>query len=704
MATAMFVITCVSLAITLIGITAKVTIGVSAFNSLKDIVDIDKIGQLKGFDEAYLGMAGQALEMLGHFLSYAQLLVGCCAFLALIFNAFKLWASAIELKKFFVDAIFKCLIVMALMMVYPQVIYKTIDIGTELGVEASGGYDSVNTAFSELAVKVQTIWDKGTEELINVLSNGGTRDSEGNLIISDTILNEFTKTGLSKEEATQYLAKKGIVVGDSGASGMWFWKNDQSKLEKKAKDIFNSDAQMIKFMKQSLSIVDSLAEVLTGKTSSDITDGTADGSLSRVDIMTEGKDALEKMFLNPYIDNTKRLSVGTMLKTAIIVQEIASSGALSSAETNEDGTGVSLNQIAESDSPRLVVKLIGTFLKFFLYKIVLVLSIMIVMIEYILTIIEFLIVASVSALLIPLYFIDATKNFAANILKMILTFFVKIIVSTMMTFFVMGLYIRMGTRMPSLDLNSTTAILYYIFNCLIGVILAKSSGKLASAVISGNPSLGIGDVANEMRGVSHMAHSMGHAAGSAMHDIHMAGQKAQGSAHAWGDKYASDVAKGNVKAGAGQKAGAFADHLEQANHDLGMGMSAKDIEKEASKVYKDAVKAGNREIDKDFMFKKMTGQDRGMYTGKGNIVGQSYFDEQGIAKTVSGKTLDDNRVVIAGSNGVNEPFIDGEGNLKKTNGYLISLAERFPPAKMEKDRKSQIPQPEDESLRDWRRR
>ncbi len=695
MATAMFILTCVSLGITLLGVAAKVTVGVSAFNSLKDIIDIDKIDQLKGFDEAYLGMAGQALEMLGHFLSYAQLLVSICAFLALIFNAFKLWASAIELKKFFVDAIYKCMIVMTLMLVYPQIVYKTIDIGTELGVEASGGYDSVNTAFSELAVKVQRIWDKGTEEFIRVLKDGGTRDANGNLVVSDIILDEFTKTGLSKEEATQYLAKKGIVVGNSGAKGALWWQSDQKKIEKKAKDIFKSDAQMTRFMKQSLSIVDSLAEVLTGKTSSNISDGIADGSLSRVDIMTQGKEALEKMFLNPYIDNTKRLSVGTMVKTAIIVQEIASSGALSSAETNENGTGVSLNQIAESDNPRLVVKLIGTFLKFVLYKIVLVLSVMIVMIEYILTIIEFMIVASVSALLIPFYFIDATKNFASNILKMIFTFFVKIIVSTMMTFFVMGLYIRMGTRMPSLDLNSTTAILYYVFNCMIGVILAKSSGKLASAVISGNPSLGIGDVANEMRGMSHMAHSAAHAVGGMARDVGQAAHQAQDAGHAWGDKKASDVAKGNVKAAAGQKAGAFASHLEQANRDLGMGMSAKDIKKEAGKVYKDAVKAGNKEIDKDFMFKKFTGQDRGMFTGKGNIIGQSYFDEQGQIKTVSGKTLDENKAAIASSDNVNESMVDAKGNLKtENNGYLKSIAERFPQQKMDRDRNRQIELPE----------
>ena len=708
MATAMFIISCLSLAVVLLGVGVKATLVVSAVNTLRDIVDIDQVGQLKGFDEAYLGMAGQALNMIGTFLNYAQLLVCFCAFLALIFNAFKLWASAIELKKFFVDAIFKCLIVISLMLVYPQIITKTIDIGTMLGVEASGGYDAVTDAIGQLATKVQTIWDKGTEQLISVLSEGGTRDANGNLVVSDIVLDEFMKTGLSKEEATQYLAKKGIVVGDSGAGNKFlWWENDQKKIEKKAADVFTSDAQMTKFMKQSLSIVSALSEILTGNTNSDLSEGVEAGTVDRVEVMTAGKEALEKMILDPYIPNTKRLSVGSMIKTAIIVQEISSSGALSSAETNEDGTGVSLSEIAQNNNPRIVVKLLGVFVKFFVYKLALVISIMIVMIEYVLCMIEFLIVAAVSALLIPLYFIDATKNFAANILKMIFTFFVKIVVTTMMTFFVMGLYIRMGTRMPSLDLNSTTAILYYVFNCVIGVILAKSGGKLASAVVSGNPSLGIGDVANEMRGMAHMGHTAAQGVKSAMQDVQKIGEKAQGVGKAYGDKKAVSAAKANVNAGANQKADAFAANLKKTNSDLGMNMTDKDIKKERNKVYRDAKRAGNKEINKDFMFKKMTGQDRGMFTGKGNIVGQSYFDKvSGNVMTTTGKTMEANRADIASSDKVNEAMADKEGNLKtENNGYLKSLAERFPPTKTDKDRSEQneqaqgieLPEPEEDT-------
>ena len=164
MATAFLVMSIISLSVTILGVVGKGVAVASAINSLRDLVDIDKLGAMKGFDEGYMAIASQALNMLFHFLKYAQLLVCFCAFLCIIFNAVKLWSGTIELKKVFVDSIYKSVIVMVLMLAYPQVIVKTVNLGTELGVEASGGYDSVNQSFAKLATKQAStpeIYDDG---------------------------------------------------------------------------------------------------------------------------------------------------------------------------------------------------------------------------------------------------------------------------------------------------------------------------------------------------------------------------------------------------------------------------------------------------------------------------------------------------------------------------------------------------------------
>mgnify|MGYP002520771929 CR=1 FL=1 len=606
MATAFLVMSIISLSVTILGVVGKGVAVASAINSLRDLVDIDKLGAMKGFDEGYMAIASQALNMLFHFLKYAQLLVCFCAFLCIIFNAVKLWSGTIELKKVFVDSIYKSVIVMVLMLAYPQVIVKTVNLGTELGVEASGGYDSVNQSFAKLATKVKNIWDIGTDEMIAVLQNGGERDSNGNVIVSDKLLKEFTKLGLTEDEAKQWLSTKGVSTGETSASTFLFWRNSQAKTEKTAKDIFKSDKQRLKFMKQSLSIIDSLAKVLTGTSQGEL----SDTSISRIDIMTMGNKALEKVFLNPYIENTKRLSVSTMLKTAVVIQEIASSGALSSVDTESDEhSGTSLAEAAQSGNPRMLVFLVGGLLKFLLYRILLVIAVMIVMIEYILCLIEFLVVAAVSAILIPLYFIDATKSFAANILKTIFSFFVKIMVTTMMVFFVIGLYINMGTRMPSLDLSSTVAILYYAFTCLLGVLLVKKSGSIAASVISGNPSLGIGDIANEMRGLSHMGHSLQHAAsdlGRSVQNVGQAGKKTMGANLDRQDyKRTLDM----NSAPAFESSQKMMDRLRSGQKSGELNISDKEIKRAGKEAYNSAMRDARKNTMDDFLYKKFTGKD-----------------------------------------------------------------------------------------------
>jgi len=605
-ATVFLITSIVSLGVTILGVVGKGALAVSAFNSLRDLVDIDKLGAMKGFDEGYAAIASQALNMLGHFMKYAQLLVCFCAFMCIIFNAVKLWSGTIELKKVFVDSIYKSVIVMVLMLVYPQVIVKTVNLGTELGVEASGGYDSVNQSFAKLATKVKNIWDIGTDDMIKVLQNGGERDSKGNVIVSDNLLKQFTKLGLTEDEAKQWLATKGVSTGETSASTFLFWRNSQAKTEKAAKDIFKSDKQRLKFMKQSLSIIDSLAKVLTGTSEGEL----SGADISRIDIMTMGDKALEKVFLNPYIENTRRLSVSTMLKTAVVIQEIASSGALSSVDTESDeNSGTSLADAAQSGNPRILVFLVGALLKFLLYRILLVIAVMIVMIEYILCLIEFLIVAAVSAILIPLYFIDATKSFAANILKTIFSFFVKIMVTTMMVFFVIGLYINMGVRMPSLDLSSTVAILYYAFTCLLGVLLVKKSGSIASAVISGNPSLGIGDIANEMRGLSHMGHSFGHAVndfGRSVQGMSQAGKNAMGANF---DRKDYRRTLDMNEAPAFESSQKMMDRLRSGQKSGELNISDKEIARAGKEAERSALRDARKNTRDDFLYKKFTGNN-----------------------------------------------------------------------------------------------
>ena len=177
------------------------------------------------------------------------------------------------------------------------------------------------------------------------------------------------------------------------------------------------------------------------------------------------------------------------------------------------------------------MKLIGGIAQFIVYKLGMVICTIFLMLEYSITLIEFLLVGSISTLLIPLFFIDATKQFVSNLIRMILTYFVKLMVTIMMIFFVMGMYLRMAESMYTRVLSDTGSVLYYVFILALGLILAKSSGKVASAVISGNPSLGLGDIAHQMRGMSHAMHTGSRAIEGLGRDIQKAGTAGKKAAH-----------------------------------------------------------------------------------------------------------------------------------------------------------------------------
>ena len=495
----------VSLAISLIGAGAKAGATVAIVKGLENIFSIANLDIIKGFDQPYTSIATQAINMLGNFILYARSLVILCAFLCVIFNAFKLWSGTIELKKVFADSIYKAVMVTAIMLVYPTVVNKTYSLATQLGVEASGGYDAVYTSFSNLAKRARDIWEEGSKEYFSIITEGCDKDSDGNYIISEKTLKTFTDSGMSQDEAIAWAKQHGIVVDDVKVS------SKSKKTEKKAgKQLSNkSNKEKVNMMKQSLAIIRGLNEVLTGTPDVQL----ADGTINAAELLSMGEDTLDKIFYNPYIGDSKTLSASAMIKTGIIIADLSSSGCLSPiTDSYSEEKNPTMKEINEGDT-NVFLKFLSLIFKSFVYKLGMLLAMIFIMCEYILCLIEYLIVAAVSALLIPLFFIDATKQFATNILKIIFSYFIKILVTTMMCFFVLVLYIDLGAEFCSkTDLSSISTILVYVFSLALGIILVKNSGKIAGSVISGNPSMGLGDIANEFRSMTHAMHGAAHVA------------------------------------------------------------------------------------------------------------------------------------------------------------------------------------------------
>lgn len=607
MLTILTVASVISLAISVTGVVLKVTAGAELIGALNDAMDISNMESLKLFDTPYMNITSNALGMIVNFMQYATLLVSICAFLALIFNAFQMWCSTLEFKKFYADAIYKCLVVMILMNVYPTVVTKTYLLATELGVEASGGEKKIITAFSGLAKKTKKIWDTGTKSMIEQLQNGVGPD--GKIVVNQAVIKSFTDYGMTESEAIAWANANGIEVSTSKLS----WKQTFNQVA--AINAFKNDTEKQKYMKQSMAIIRAMSQILTGTSDS----AMADGSISATEILKMGDDTLNNVFYNPYIKGTKRLSFSAMMKTAVIIAECASAGALASTEETDESKQSSWEDLAKSKKPHLLFDFVGKLLmSTIVYKIMMLIAVGYCMIEYIVTLIEYLVVAAVSALLIPLFFIDATKQFAMNILKSIFSYFIKILVTTMMIFFVISMYIDLGSLiLARKDLDSILSLIVYACIVMLGMVLVKNSGKIAGAVISGNPSMGLGDIVHQARGMSAAMHH-------ASHEMKQFGNQVKGAAAAT-KKFGGDMADiGKARAGAKAAGSQTFAGLDAANKSGRISMSEKDIRHEANAAKRSHAFHAGKQMIGDSAYKALTGRDRN-HDEKGALrVGQMF--------------------------------------------------------------------------------
>lgn len=388
--------------------------------------------------------------------------------------------------------------------------------------------------------------------------------------------------------------------------------------------------------------------------------------------MSMSEESLDSVFYNPYIPKTDhRISISTMLKTSIILTKALSDGCLAPYQDytalDPESKNKAFSDLFASQSLPVIVKVIGGIAQFVIYKLGMLICTIILMLEYSITLIEFLLVGAISTLLIPLFFIDATKQFVSNFIRMILTYFVKLMVTIMMIFFVMGMYLRMSETMYTRVLSDTGSVIYYVFILGLGLILAKSSGKIASAVISGNPSLGIGDIANQMRGMSHAMHSgmrtveglgrdmqrVGAAGKKAAHEGAISsegnksildGQEVAGRTHAenlMGQRGANNFDYWNSEAGTAQLSDLQSrwksnpqslseeeeKKLDQGN--AAMELTDENIAKSAEKVGKEYAKQARKQFAHDRFYRALTGMDAP--ADKSSIVrlGQQIRDDQG---------------------------------------------------------------------------
>lgn len=668
--------------------------GLPSINKNTKILDVPLAGGLTTF----------ALSM-DYFSSTVNTLCILFAFLMIIFNSFKLWSGTMELKKAYIDMVYKCVMCIAVCILYKPVTNGCLKLANQFGTSCCAGYKKIDYVYTEAFYALKKDIDDGLVKILDnikasIEKNAAEKEWVKNWITTDQ-LKQLQSYGMTDEEAKEWAKQNGLSLAEhrietketwevnSGAAytettdlgffdengnpiketNSWFFglikTNGAANLSKAEKQMNKSMKAETKKQISSITKITALMEVLSGEQ----IDSTGENIVEEEDGKKKANislTALKKIFYSPYLKdnngkNTFFLSPSAMIKTVTVMSDAIG---IACSSTINDTTG-EIEEIKFNPKGEWGFKGIIKMIQSLLYQLGMGLATIIVMCEYTLTILEFYLVRGIATLLIPLLFVDATKSYAQNLMKLLFTYFMKIMVNVLLCFFVLGLYMDMAVlTYKNAELSDTLTFFAYIMIIITGLLLALNASKIAMTVMNGSPAMGIGDIARMGHSMSHAMHSANHMAHAGMHMAGQAGHMAQGAVRG-----AMNVGSTLDAAGiAGQAAEKdFTSRMQKMQDDglIGAGdWSQADAKAAGRAAARNTVFGAMKQGIADKAYKAATGQERVRLGADGQRSGFVGFGQE--------FTLDKNGQTAKGNN-----FTMAEQNQKQGNKIGQNTAESF---------------------------
>ena len=242
-------------------------------------------------------------------------------------------------------------------------------------------------------------------------------------------------------------------------------------------------------------------------------------------------------------------------------------------------------------------------------------------------------------------FLDATKSYAQNILKLFLSYFIKFLVVASVIFFICSTIVSIGLLVISGDLDSDFIFWFYLYILGAGLFLAKNTDKIVNTLMSGSPSMGVGDLAAGIRNAAHTMHALGHTASRISHGAEkIAGRAVGGTMNGIATVQAM---KGNI---AEARQHAITEGLESGKFDRnekGQFVTKEERNDAARRAGNKAAlqTAGQLMSDniRNSIHKKFTGQDKTFYNEDGTERSAFRGGNGGYGKKNNTRTMDDQK-------------------------------------------------------------
>lgn len=390
----------------------------------------------------------------------------------LCWSAFKLANSRFTVRDFWWDTMYKWLMFILFMTLYPLVTLGMSAVANRIGIDAGSGKQAIIDSLTSMKNSIE--YD------VNV----------GYKLESD--LNKELKDITSKSESITFDTK----FGDSNTYDEYIDKyydevNSASfksnSVKKKALEKINEYREKNKYHSMfSKRTLKAIKDILVEKAP----DGSDGDSL-----------VPEYVDLNIWLKDSKGedsyyLSPGAIMRVTVLGCQIM-------WEKNQLAYAVNMDELDEEDvnfvkkgfnKMSATFAHIPTMLMTILCCLALVFSGIFACIQYVMTILEYTIIIGIGAFFIPFILFDGTKELPKKLIPVFTGLIIKMIVITICMFFVFYLFIQETVDIMSDNggMNWVTLVTV-LFICLIAFILTQNAPKIAQTLLTGQPQFSMGE-------------------------------------------------------------------------------------------------------------------------------------------------------------------------------------------------------------------
>ena len=389
----------------------------------------------------------------------------------LVWSGFKVMLARMTVKELWWDTFFKWFGFALLITLYPSLVGGFAGIGNEAGLKVGGGKATVI-------------------KNLNALRDGVKKDLELERKWANDMANEISlatggiELSSSFDEVGSY---DDFINNVRGEITVFSNKKAREKAKKIADEYADRSKYKVMFGQRSLAALESVLvrKNLDGKVvewNSNLTNTYLD-----LDIFLKDAEGNDSYYISPSALLKVALFSGMVMweKENIVFNRVSDE---ISTDKELGRVDKAVKQIAHQFSriPQMVLTL--------LCVIVLIMATIFAEIQYLMTVIEYTIIAGLGAMFLPLMLFDGTKDIPKKLIPVFISFMVKFIVMTTCIMFVYSLLINNCIHTIADDNGMNLTVVGEIFfEAALAYVLTQNAPKIAQTILTGQPQLSMGE-------------------------------------------------------------------------------------------------------------------------------------------------------------------------------------------------------------------